>query len=887
MKNSYLPSQVEKDRYDWWKTKGYFQPSNKSNKRSSPLGKKFIIPLPPPNVTGNLHIGHALTVAIEDTLVRWHRMKGDDTLYIPGTDHAGIATQVVVESKLKKETGKSRHDIGRDEFVKKIWEYKEEKQHNIKNQLTKLGTSVDWSRERFTLDDGCCEAVKEAFVTLYEQGLIYRDYRFVNWCCELQSAISDEEVDKEEVGPEEKWTIPGYYKKVQMGMMYHFAYKIKEFPDEEIIVATTRPETIIGDVAVCVHSSDERYKKYHGCNLICPFGDCIGAISETIPLLLDDILVDMNFGTGAVKVTPAHDQDDYEAGKRHNLPCVNVIDTKGYISVEGEFKNMHRFECRDKLVASLEQKGLLRKKEPYANRVGRCSRTKDIIEPMLMKQWFCNCQTMAKRADDILSSGELKLIPESYNNVWHHWLQNNRPWCISRQLWWGHRIPAYICKLDGNLINDDSWVAGRSEEEAKQKAIVKFNISPEQVSLLTLEQDPDVLDTWFSSALWPMSILGWPQLTPDFENYFPNSLLETGHDILFFWVARMVMMSLHFTNQLPFKHVYLHGLIRDKNGDKMSKQRGNVIDPLDIINGCTLEHLKQQTINGNLNPKEVDKALKTQKKYFPNGIQECGSDALRYGLLAYTNGNKDINFDVEHIVGCRKFGNKIWNAVKYVLFCLGDNFDRQIEINTLNKNQMPLECGWILSKLDQVIQDCNTHFEKYDLASITVTLRQFLWHDFCDTFLEVIKPTMQKENDDLAKQMTQDVLLYTIEIYLRLLHPLMPYLTEELWQYLPNVGLKTEESIMISQYPEYRSIEDKMRILTDLAHQIRSKKTELQMKRNDKPDCWIICSSRITFEIIKIYQEQISTLGLCGHINIIEQENKEFVPLDTKFVFHI
>jgi valyl-tRNA synthetase len=798
MEKSYIPSLVEKDTYEWWEKNGYFLPQNKSN-------ETFVIPFPPPNITGDLHIGHALTIAIEDTIVRWHRMKGHNTLFLPGIDHAGIATQVTVEKKLKKETGQSRHDIGREQFIKNVWEYKKLKHCNIQNQIKQLGTSVDWSREKFTLDEECCEAVKEAFIRLYDEGLIYREHRLVNWCCELQSTVSDEEVEKKEVLPKEKFTIPGYNKKVQMGIMYYFAYQIEEFSDEEIIVATTRPETIIGDVAVCVNSKDERYTKYHGCHLICPFRN------ETIPLLIDDELVDINFGTGAVKVTPAHDYNDFDVGKRHNLPILNIFDQKGYVLTDGEFKGMYRFECRDKLVLALEHKGLLRKKESYSNFVGCCHRTGDIIEPMLMKQWFCNCEQMAQKAMNAVSTGELKLIPDSYNNVWMHWLKNIRPWCISRQLWWGHRIPAYICTLNENYLGegvDESIVVARSEEEAKNKIIEKFKLDSEQIKSLKLGQDSDVLDTWFSSGLWNFSIMGWPNQTDDFKNFFPNTLLETGNDILFFWVARMVMLSLQLHNKLPFKDVYLHGLIRDKNGEKMAKMKGNVIDPLDIIHGCTLEYLQEKTKNSLLSETDMKMALKNQKKYFPKGIPECGSDALRYGLLAYTASNRDINFDIEHIVGCRKFCNKIWNAVKYVLYQLDNNFQPSPIQISREENQTTIERDSfiIIDKLNNVIKNCDNYFENYNLSAVTIELRQFLWHDFCDKFLEQTKSIMKNDQDHQIKYQTKNIMLHIIETYLRLLHPLMPYLTEKLWQLLPKNGLRKEDSIMIAEYPEYITV---------------------------------------------------------------------------------
>ena len=878
MAKEYLPKEVESDWYKYWDDSGFFRP--KSDTVPDCDAEKFVIVLPPPNVTGYLHIGHALTGAVQDTIIRYHRMKGDDTLYLPGTDHAGIATQVVVEKKLKAETGLSRHDLGREEFVKKVWEFKHNHAGMINKQQRLIGSSLDWSRERFTMDDQCAEAVKEAFVKLHEDGLIYRATRLVNWCCALQSAISDLEVDFEDVEKNAKLSIPGYEKKVDMGVMTHFAYKVVGF-DEELVIATTRPETILGDSAVAVHPDDERYKHLHGKMLQCPFRDA------QIPIITDPVLVEMGFGTGAVKITPAHDPNDFESGARHNLEQIVVMDLRGHIIMDGPFKCMHRFDCRKAIVKELENKGLLREVVPYAYRVGRCQRTKDIIEPMLMPQWFVDCSSMAEKSVAAVRNKELRLIPESHEVTWYHWLENIKPWCVSRQLWWGHRIPAYKCSLEGKSFSD-SWIVARNEKEVHEKAKKKYELTDEEVSKLQIEQDPDVLDTWFSSAMWPYSTMGWPKVTPDLNKFFPGNLLETGHDIIFFWVARMVMTSLHFTGKLPFKEVYLHAMVRDKDGHKMSKSRGNVIDPLDVINGIELEKLHTKVQASNLDPKEITRAIKFQKEAFPKGIAECGSDALRFGLLTYTQSGKNVHLDIDRVVGYRQFCNKLWNVVRYILYhALGgsDYVQKKSDFSPADKEELPLECAWILTRLERAVEECNIGFSEstYDFAQTTNAAYRFWLYELCDVFLELTKPTMQLEAGNPQKQLTQDVLLFVVEKGLRMLHPMMPFLTEELWHRLPHYSGFASKTIMLAGYPKcegwkFDDIEEKMKCMLDIVHNVRSTKASYNLTNKHRPEIWIQCNEQSFAEVAKKQAYIVSTLGVVGNVNVILHSDESIVP---------
>lgn len=601
---TYQPVYVESAWQAWWEKCGFYSPDVTKALNSS-YDNKFVMVIPPPNVTGSLHLGHALTSAIEDTITRYNRMKGKVTLWVPGTDHAGIATQSVVEKRLKKEFNLTRRDLGREEFVKRVWEWKTTYGGKICNQIRCLGSSVDWSRESFTMDEKLSKAVVEAFVRFHEDGLLYRDKRLINWSCALQSAISDIEVDHVDLEGIEYFPVPNHKLRptYEFGTLTSFAYKV-DGSDEEIIVATTRLETMLGDTGVAVHPNDPRYTHLHGKFVVHPF------IDRKIPIICDDVLVDMTFGTGAVKITPAHDHNDYQCGKRHNLDFITILTEDGKVANNcGKYSGMMRYDARYEMEIELKALGLFRGKEPNKMRLGKCSRSGDIIEPMLSPQWYVNCTTMAARAVDAVRTGELKILPEMHEATWYRWLENIRDWCVSRQLWWGHRIPAYFVRISGEERvdkNDDMynnrWIVARTEAEALQQAAVKFNVAP---SSITLEQDEDVLDTWFSSGLFPWSVFGWPDNTVDFKAFYPTHLLETGLDILFFWVARMVMMGLQLTGTLPFRQVYLHPMVRDKNGRKMSKSLGNVIDPLEVINGCALSDLLTKIDEGNLPAKEV------------------------------------------------------------------------------------------------------------------------------------------------------------------------------------------------------------------------------------------------------------------------------------------
>eukprot|EP00903_Cladosiphon_okamuranus_P022267 g20474.t1 len=810
MPATYQPLYVEAAWQEYWEKAGFYT-CDTAKAASMPEDKKFIMVIPPPNVTGSLHLGHALTAAVEDTLCRWHRMLGHATLYVPGTDHAGIATQSVVEKKLKRDENISRHDLGRDEFVNRVWKWKEEYGGKITTQIRKLGSSVDWSREAFTMDANLSRAVTEAFCRFHESGLIYRDTRLGNWSCALKSAISDIEVDYVDLEGKTFMAVPGHTlkPKYEFGTMTHFAYRVEGGAEgEELVVATTRLETMLGDTGVAVHPKDERYKSFHGKTLVHPFTD------RKIPVILDEVLVDMELGTGAVKITPAHDPNDYLCGKRHGLPFVTVLGLDGAMNAQaGEFEGMMRYDARVEVEKALEAKGLLRGKDPHKMRLGICSRSGDIIEPMITPQWYVKCDGMAKRAVDAVKNKELRIEPAMHEKTWYQWLGNSRDWCISRQLWWGHRIPAYFATAEGekgvdqgDLANKERWVVARNEGEAKAKAATILGCEADKVCL---SQDEDVLDTWFSSGLFPFSVFGWPDVdSEDLKAFFPTTLLETGMDILFFWVARMVMMSLELNDVLPFKTVYLHAMVRDKFGRKMSKTLGNVVDPLEVIYGCDLGTLHKKLELGNLPSKEMKKAKEGQKMDFPNGIPECGADALRFGLLAYTVQGRDVNLDISRVVGYRNFCNKLWNAVRFALTYLTDvtpPLDLASELIASLDSAAPRD-RWILSKLNTAVSECNRCLTEYKFGDATQIAYGFWLYDLCDVYLELIKPVVGDTSEDnkKARDIAQSCLYLCIDYGLKLIHPIMPFVTEELWQRLPGRGTMGPEeapSIMVAPYP--------------------------------------------------------------------------------------
>ncbi|CAK1580629.1 unnamed protein product [Parnassius mnemosyne] len=891
MPDAYSPQYVEAAWYSWWENQGFFKPEygRKSILEPNPKGK-FVMVIPPPNVTGTLHLGHALTNAVEDAITRWHRMNGRTTLWNPGCDHAGIATQVVVEKKVWREEKKTRHDLGREEFIKRVWDWKNEKGDRIYSQLRSLGSSFDWSRVRFTMDPSMCRAVNEAFIRLHDAGDIYRANRLVNWSCTLKSAISDIEVDKMELTGRTMLAIPGYEQKVEFGVLVLFAYKA-EGTEEEVVVATTRVETMLGDVAVAVHPEDTRYKHLIGKNLVHPI------LKRKLPVIADEY-VDMNFGTGAVKITPAHDPNDYEIGKRHNLPFITIFDDEGNMLDNcGPFSGKKRFHVRREIIKTLEQLKLYKETKDHAMVVPLCSRSKDVVEPMLKPQWYIKCDTMAAEAIKAVKTGELKIIPDVHEKIWYHWMENIRDWCISRQLWWGHRIPAYRVTLPAaesqgevqvNTLSrrrrtrsgrkksrakprrpppqnttrkeEELWVAAHSEEEALAKASAKFGVSSEQI---TLKRDEDVLDTWFSSGLFPFSIFGWPDQTDDLKAFYPGSLLETGHDILFFWVARMVFFGQRLLGKLPFKEVYLHPMVRDAHGRKMSKSLGNVIDPVDVVRGVTLEQLHAQLLESNLDPKEVEKAKQGQKQDYPNGIPECGTDALRFALCAMTQG-RDLNLDILRVQGYRFFCNKLWNATKFALMYFPK--DTTFKVHTPSLPALFPMDQWMLSRLSLAVQKVNAGFRNYDFPSATTHCYNLWLYDLCDVYLEYLKPVFAAGTDS-EKEAARRTLYTTLEYGLKLLSPFMPFVTEELYQRLPRADTSCP-SICVASYPTesdtpWRSeqLESDVETVLKMVHLIRSTRSEYNLTNKQKTTAHLIISPELKVEELRSLFRSLQSLA--------------------------
>ena len=819
--------------------------------------EKFVMAMPPPNVTGTLHLGHALMCSIEDVLTRWHRMLGHETLWCPGFDHAGIATQVVVEKKLKREQNKTRHDLGRDAFVAEIWKWKNEKGDTIAKQLKRIGSSCDWDRARFTMDDVSVKAVLETFIQMHEKGLIYRSKRLVNWSCALNSAISDIEVDKTPLKGRTMLSIPGYKEKIEFGTLTSFAYRVVESKDsdmetgEEIVVATTRPETMLGDTAICVHPDDERYKHLVGKYVTHPF------VKRKIPIIADK-MVEASFGTGAVKITPAHDANDFECGKRHSLPFITVIDDKGCMTTDcGPFSSMKRFEARKAVVDALKERALFKEVKDTETVLPICSRSKDVIEPMLKSQWYVNCKEMAAKAVSAVRDKRLKILPDFHEQVWYRWLEDCHDWCISRQLWWGHRIPAYHVRVKGQSHSDDTdnnyWISAHNRDMAMQKALARFtNLKPDQIELY---HDEDVLDTWFSSGIFPFSICGWPDKTTDMDKYYPGTLLETGHDILFFWVARMVMMGEQICGQLPFDTIYLHAIIRDAHGRKMSKSLGNIIDPLDVIDGITLDNLNKQLDNYNLDAKEVEKAVKGQKEDFPNGIPECGTDALRFALCAYTAQGRDINLDVLRIQGYRHFCNKLWNAAKFAMMNgLSSGFVPKSSLDYLKSNlgQLRAMDKWMLSRLAEAVKTCDSAFKSFDLTNVTTTLFNYWLYDLCDYYIEYLKPSFYaKDQSQQQKDLfdnSREVLYTCLDTGLRLISPFMPFISEELYQRLPRRKPESDPpSICVTGYPlpqdfdlfANTDLEKSVKLSQEAINKIRSLRSDYQLTLKTKTEVYV------------------------------------------------
>ena len=828
MLDKYNPAEIESKHYQNWETQGYFQPDMDLTKPS------FSIQLPPPNVTGTLHMGHAFNQTIMDGLTRYYRMKGCNTAWIPGTDHAGIATQIVVERQLAAQNV-SRHDLGREKFLEKVWEWKEVSGGTITQQMRRVGCSADWTREYFTMDDVRAETVTEVFVRLFEQGLIYRGKRLVNWDPVLGTAVSDLEVESVE----------------EQGSMWHIRYPLADNPAEAVIVATTRPETLLGDVAVAVNPEDERYTHLIGKELILPL------TGRTIPVIADEY-VEKDFGTGCVKITPAHDFNDYEVGKRHDTRLINVFDLEAKVLANAEVFNfkgeaqqgfalpekyagLDRFAARKQMVADLQEQGFLVEIKPHTLMTPKGDRTGSVIEPMLTSQWFVAMSatpnggepdsefkglSLADKAKKAVDSGAVRFIPENWVNTYNQWMNNIQDWCISRQLWWGHQIPAWYDEA-GNV-----YVA-RNQEEAEKQA-----------GKTGLTREEDVLDTWFSSALVPFSTLGWPSETDELKAFLPSNVLVTGYEIIFFWVARMIMMTTHFTGKVPFKDVYIHGIVRDHEGKKMSKSEGNVIDPVDLIDGIDLEKLLVKRTTGLRKPETAPKVEEATKKLFPEGIPSMGADALRFTMASYASLGRSVNFDFKRAEGYRNFCNKIWNATNFVLMNT-ENQDCGYGATATEPRGYSFPDMWIIGRLNQTIEQVTQAYETYRFDLAAETLYSFVWNDYCDWYLELAKVQLQTGCAS-RQRATRHTLLRVLEAALRLLHPIIPFITEELWQTVaPMCDAKTADSIMLARFPEadreqiVQTTFEQMTVLQDLIGAVRNLRGEMGIQPNVKAPLFV------------------------------------------------
>ena len=838
MKKQYNPREIEKIIYGSWEDNKSFGPRDSKT--------KFSIVLPPPNVTGTLHMGHAFQHTIIDVLVRYHRMLGKSVLWQPGTDHAGIATQLVVENRINKSQKKLK-DYSRAEFIDEVWKWKELSGNTIINQTKRLGSSADWSRNRFTMDDDLSDVVKKTFIQLYEEKLIYKGSRLVNWDIKLQTAVSDLEVLNKETE----------------GYLYHLKYPICD-SDEFLIVATTRPETFFGDAAVCVNPNDDRYSKYIGKHVLLPL------INKKIPIISDDF-VDIDFGTGCLKITPAHDFNDYKIGIKHKLEFVNIINKDGSFNnnVHKSFIGTNIHSARQEIIDNLDKHGFYTEKIPYKTTIPVGERTGEVIEPLLTSQWFMNMKDLAEDGISVVKDGRVKFVPNHWEKIYFNWLENIEDWCISRQIMWGHRIPAWY-------DNEKNVYVGLNEDDVRKK----YNLGED----ILLKQDDDVLDTWFSSSLWPFSTLEWNRDNTFFEKYFPTNLLVTGFDIIFFWVARMIMMSLKFTEEIPFKKIYIHGLVRDSEGKKMSKSVGNVIDPIDVIEGIKLDDLIDKRIESLISEKQKNSVIKKTKNDFPEGIKEYGADALRFNFCAMASTGRDINFDLKRIEGYRNFCNKLWNASRYIIIsCKDYQYDENINFNEIN-----IFDRWILHKLDNVVSDFKKYSSSYRFDLMANSIYEFVWNQYCDWYLEIAKNNL----DDTTKS----VLIFSINRILKLCHPVIPFITESIWSELYNLNFVTEERLITSNFPSQIRItkDDKVlgrvEIIKNIIRKIRKIRTELGIHPKEVIQTTITTNNIQLNDDLTQYMQLINKLSKID-LNItssIESLENDYIDLiDEDFIIYL
>ena len=826
MEKTYNPELIEQKYRELWEKGDLF--SSSANSSSSDA---FSIVLPPPNVTGSLHMGHAFQHTIMDVYTRYNRSKGNQTLWQPGTDHAGIATQMVVERQLSMQNI-SRHDLGREKFTEKVWDWKSQSGGTITSQMRRLGASVDWDRERFTMDESLSQAVRKVFVELFNEGLIYRGKRLVNWDPVLLTAVSDLEVISKE----------------ENGYLWHIRYKVAD-SDEALVVATTRPETMLGDSAVAVHPDDERYQHLVGQSINLPLSN------RKIPIIADDY-VDMEFGTGCVKITPAHDFNDYEIGQRHSLEIINVLthDAKINSNAPSDYQDLDRFEARKRIVADLEKQNLIEKIDPHTLMVPRGDRTNSIIEPYMTDQWFVKVKPLAEPAIEAVKNGSIRFVPENWEKTYFNWMENIEDWCISRQIWWGHRIPAWYDKEGKYYVAD-------SLEEAQIQA----------GSDVELTQDDDVLDTWFSSALWPFSTLGWPEETPELSRFYPTSVLVTGFDIIFFWVARMIMFGLKFAGDVPFRDIYITGLIKDGNGQKMSKSKGNVLDPIDLIDGINLEDLLDKRTQGMMQPKLAEKIKKQTQKEFPNGIPSFGTDAIRFTFTALASFGRDIKFDLKRVEGYRNFCNKLWNASRFVLM--------NLESKTINHEAaLSSQDKWILSRLQHVKIEVQKHLSDYRLDLMSQTLYEFVWHDYCDWYLELSKPLLENSQ---TKQGCESTLIKVLTETLVLLHPIIPFITEEIFEQSQKILSKSHDKLISQPFPEPQNellddnAEAEINWLKDFILGIRKIRGEMNLSPGKPLPCFIKNFSTQDKSFIESNRSILTTIAKLDSISLLSETDEE------------